>query len=130
MFTELDHGSAHLLLVTRSRRDGKISIIVRARGTRFESIGHSRYSKEETVCSVNKLKVSVVFLTCGSMTEAFGYSERLSQDLLSSSLPFPPFFLSLEVESAKPSRRNLRYPIDFPAGMLLHRGSRGILPFN
>ena len=73
-----------------------------------------------------------MFLTCGSMTGAFGYSKD-SQEALSLSLSLSllsTFFLSLEVESAKPSRRNLRYPIDFPAGMLLHRGSRGILLFN
>lgn len=52
-------------------------------------------------------------------------TERLSRASLS-----PVRFLSLsllpslEVESAKPSRRNLRYPIDFPAGMLQHCGRR------
>ena len=77
-----------------------------------------------------------MFLTCGSMIEAFGYSKDsqkvlpLSSLSLSLSLFHSLFFLSLEVESAKPSRRNLRYPIDFPAGMLLHRCSRGILLFN
>lgn len=63
------------------------------------------------------------------MAEAFGYSKD-SQEVAFSFYLLPIFFLSLEVESAKPSRRNLRYPIDFPAGMLLHRGGRGILLFN
>lgn len=67
-------------------------------------------------------------------------TERLSRASHSLTLFFPPsisfrFLLrsplpSLEVVSAKPSRRNLRYPIDFPAGMLQHRGRRGILLFN
>lgn len=86
-------------------------------------------SKERTVCSVNKLGIGrVPYVRIND--RSLRVFERLSGPALSVSPLSTLLSVSLELESAKPSRRNLRYPIDFPAGMLLHRGSRGILLFN
>lgn len=96
--------------------------------------GHRSLYRGGEVCSVNKVGIShVPYVRIND--RSLRVTERLSRasptpspcvrrSLLLSLLP------SLEVESAKPSRRNLRYPIDFPAGMLQHRERRGILLFN